>query len=143
MTQPVENNISNTMKKATKKISSHTPVETNLQNNLQDIDTLPVGVDRINNISQKEKALYESKVTRRKVYERIGELLDATKTVKGYDSDGNAVETIEPDLQRRKEGAELAMRAFGDSKEFLSVNTQVNNVMDVKSIIEAINSGKQ
>lgn len=143
MTQPVENNISNTMKKVTKKISSHTPVETNLQNNLQDIDTLPVGVDRINSISQKEKALYESKVTRRKVYERIGELLDATKTVKGYDSDGNAVETIEPDLQRRKEGAELAMRAFGDSKEFLSVNTQVNNVMDVKSIIEAINSGKQ
>lgn len=121
-----------------KKVSSHTPIKTNLQ----DTDTLPVGVDRINNISQKEKALYESKVTRRKVYERIGELLDATKTVAGYDSDGNAVETIEPDLQRRKEGAELAMRAFGDSKEFLSVNTKVNNVMDVKSIIEAINSGK-
>lgn len=99
---------------------------------------IPPTIDRVNNINQKEESLYRAGVTRRKVYERIGELLNATKRVVGYDSRGMEVVSEEPDLGRRKEGAELAMRAFGDSKEFLAVNTQVNNVMDVKAIVEAI-----
>lgn len=99
---------------------------------------IPTTIDRVNNITQKEESLYKAGVTRRKVYERIGELLNATKRVVGYDSRGMEVVSEEPDLGRRKEGAELAMRAFGDSKEFLAVNTQVNNVMDVKAIVEAI-----
>lgn len=107
----------------------------------ESVETLPSTIDRVNNIIQKEESLYKAGVTRRKVYERIGELLNATRKISSTDDNGIPQVTEEPDLQRRKEGAELAMRAFGDSKEFLAVNTQVNNVMDVKGIIEAINRG--
>lgn len=100
---------------------------------------VPPDADRINNISQKEVSLYKAGVTRRKVYERIRELLDSTKKVVGYDSKGMEVVTEEPDTDKRAKGIEYAMRAFGDMKEFVAVNTQVNNVMDVKSIVEAIN----
>lgn len=121
-----------------KKVSSHTPIKTNLQ----DTDTLPVGVDRINNINQKEFALYAVGITRQKAYKVLADGLVATKKVAGYDSRGMEVVSEEPDQDKRHKSVEAIMRLFGDSKEFLSVNTQVNNVMDVKSIIEAINSGK-
>lgn len=106
----------------------------------ESVETLPSTIDRVNNIIQKEESLYKAGVTRRKVYERIGELLNATRKISSTDENGVPQVTEEPDLQRRKEGAELAMRAFGDSKEFLAINTQINKVMDVKAIIEAIKS---
>lgn len=103
---------------------------------------VPSTIDRVNNINQKEESLYKAGVTRRRTYEVIGELLNAVKKISGTDDFGMPTMSEEPDLQRRKEGAELAMRAFGDSKEFLAVNTQVNNVMDVKAIVEAIARGR-
>ncbi len=106
------------------------------------VEELPTTIDRVNNINQKEESLYKAGVTRRRTYEVIGELLNAVKKISGTDDFGMPTMSEEPDLQRRKEGAELAMRAFGDSKEFLAVNTQVNNVMDVKAIVEAIARGR-
>lgn len=126
-------------KNKNKAISSKSPSEESVVNVV-----IPVEADRVNNINQKEAALYLSGVTRRKVYDRIGELLDAKTKVKvGCTSVGEEIWEERADLGRRKEGCELAMRAFGDSKEFLAVNTQVNNVLDVKSIIEAINRGSK
>jgi len=115
--------------------------ETNLcvpSSDLLTTNDVPTTIDRVNNINQKEESLYKAGVTRRRTYEVIGELLNAVKKISGTDDFGMPTVSEEPDLQRRKEGAELAMRAFGDSKEFLAVNTQVNNVMDVKAIVEAI-----
>lgn len=85
---------------------------------------LPLKADRVNNIIHKERAMYEAGVTRRRTYEVICELLTAVKRVVGYDSRGMEVVTEEPDLDKRKMGAELALKAFGDLKEMKDVGGQ-------------------
>lgn len=73
--------------------------------------------DKVNNVDSKELAMSRAKVTRRRTYEVISELLSAVKKVVRYDSRGMEIVTEEPDLDRRKQGAELALKAFGDLKE--------------------------
>jgi hypothetical protein len=79
--------------------------------------------------------MYASGVTRRRAYDVISELLCAVRRVVGYDSRGMEVVTEEPDLDKRRQGAELALKAFNDSKESVSVNTQVNNIVDVGGLL--------
>lgn len=81
--------------------------------------------DRVNNQGSKELAMSKAGVTRRRTYEVICELLSAVKRVVGYDSRGMEVVSEEPDLDKRKMGAELALKAFGDLKEMKDVGGQV------------------
>lgn len=87
-------------------------------------DSIPVE-DRVNNQGSKELAMSRAGVTRRRTYEVICELLSAVKRVVGYDSRGMEVVSEEPDLDKRKMGAELALKAFGDLKEMKDVGGQV------------------
>lgn len=103
-------------------VSSTPIVETAL--NPQVTDNIPVE-DKVNNQASKELAMSKAGVTRRRTYEVICELLSAVKRVVGYDSRGMEVVSEEPDLDKRKMGAELALKAFGDLKEMKDVGGQV------------------
>lgn len=105
------------------------------------VDTIPVSEvpvseaipveDKVNNQSSKELAMSKAGVTRRRTYEVICELLSAVKTEVGYDEKGRPVSTEVPDLDKRKMGAELALKAFGDLKEMkdLGNSTTYNTVV--------------
>lgn len=73
--------------------------------------------DKVNNQVSKELAMSRAGVTRRKTYEVICELLTAEKELVGYDKNGVEVRESIPDLDKRRQGAELALKAFGDLKE--------------------------
>lgn len=73
--------------------------------------------DKVNNQVSKELAMSRAGVTRRKTYEVISELLTAEKELVGYDKNGVEVRESIPDLDKRRQGAELALKAFGDLKE--------------------------
>lgn len=83
-------------------------------------------IDRVGNISQKELALSISGVTRRRVYEEIGGMLRAMKKVDRMNG-GVIVEEEEPDMVMRARGVELALKAFGDLKEFERVGGNVTH----------------
>ncbi len=91
-------------------------------------DELPVGADRVNNILHKEAAMHKSGVTRATVYNNIKLLLDASVETREFDADRKEwVTTSVPDLDRRKQGAELALKAFGDLKEMQRVEGAVTH----------------
>lgn len=90
---------------------------------LPESEIIPVE-DKVNNQSSKELAMSRAGVTRRRTYEVICELLSAVKRVVGYDSKGMEIVSEEPDLDKRKMGAELALKAFGDLKEMKDVGGQ-------------------
>lgn len=89
-------------------------------------DVITDDIDRVGNISQKELALSTSGVTRRKVYEEIGGMLRAVKKVERVDG-GMVVTSEEPDMVMRARGVELALKAFGDLKEFERVGGNVTH----------------
>ena len=95
-----------------------------------------VSVEKVGDISGKEVAMSKAGVTRRKAYEVIREMLEATKEVVSYNYKGEEVREIVADLDRRSKGVELALKAFGDMKDSVQVNTQVNNVFDVGELIK-------
>lgn len=99
-------------------------VETIPSSDIPAAEAIPVE-DRVNNQASKELAMSKAGVTRRRTYEVICELLSAVKRVVGYDSRGMEVVSEEPDLDKRKMGAELALKAFGDLKEMKDVGGQV------------------
>lgn len=107
------------------------------------VDRIPETADRVNNVTQKEEALYKSGVTRYKTYKVINELLSAMRIETTYTQDGEEIKTEVPDLEKRKQGAELALRAFGDSKESVAINTQVNNIFKAESILSEIKLAKE
>lgn len=84
----------------------------------ESIPTIP-DIDRVNNLAQKESAMAEAGVTRLKTYRAINNLLTATKTVEEV-VDGNVVKREIPDVAANAKGAELALKAFNDSKELQS-----------------------
>lgn len=116
-------------------VSSTPVVETAFPNQVPTSEVIPTAdsipsseipvEDRVNNQSSKELAMSKAGVTRRRTYEVICELLSAVKRVVGYDSRGMEVVSEEPDLDKRKMGAELALKAFGDLKEMKDVGGQV------------------
>lgn len=110
-------------------ISSKNPAEkNNKKNNLISVDksidriasvepSLNKVIDKIASVEQKEIAMAEAGVTRVKTYKVINNLLTATKTVEIL-KDGEIIKTEVPDVQANAKGAELALKAFNDLKEF-------------------------
>lgn len=99
-------------------------------------------IDRVGNISQKELALSTSGVTRRKVYEEIGGMLRAVKKVERVDG-GVVVTSEEPDMVMRARGVELALKAFGDLKEFERVGGNVTHNKVVYQWLNVQNNAEQ
>ncbi len=96
-------------------------------------------IDRVANIEQKELALSTSGVTRQRVYDEISLMLKAVKK-KEILKDGVLSVEEEPDMTVRSKGVELALKAFGDLKEFeRAVNTTHNKV--VYQWLQVNNSG--
>lgn len=87
-------------------------------------ESIPVE-DRVNNQGSKELAMSKAGVTRRRTYEVICELLTAVKVEVYYDYQGKECVRELPDLDKRRQGAELALKAFGDLKEMKDVSGQV------------------
>ena len=77
--------------------------------------------DQINNVAQKEIAMALSGVTRRKTYEVIARLLSATKWSEVTDAQGNTRWDNVPDLEKQRQGAEMALRVMGDMIEHKTV----------------------
>ena len=107
------------------------PIETKLakkkpkKNNLVTLEK--PDIDRVSSIEQKELALSSVGVTREKVYREIKGMLEAVK-VREELRDGEVVSIDEPDMAIRAKGVELALKAFGDLKEFdRAVNSVTHN----------------
>lgn len=89
-------------------------------------------IDRVGNIEQKELALSSANLKRIGVYRRIKEMLDAVE-VREEIHDGQIKKIEEPDMSMRARGVELALKAFGDLKEF---DRAVNNVTHNKVVYQ-------
>ena len=83
-------------------------------------------IDRVGSVEQKELALDKAGLKRVEVYRRIKEMLDAGKEVDEL-FEGKIVTTIVPDMAMRAKGVELALKAFGDLKEFDKAGSVTNN----------------
>lgn len=79
--------------------------------------TYTAGVDKINNLVQKESALGKVGVTREKAYAVIAKALDAKKWMDVVDEQGNVRRELVDDLEKQKWGAEMAIKMFGDMIE--------------------------
>lgn len=102
-----------------KKIDRVSSVDRSVNNN----------IDKVANVEQKERAMAEAGVTRVRVYKKINELLNAVKVVEEL-KDGQVVLTEVPDVTANAKGAELALKAFNDLKEFqAAVGTTHNKVV--------------
>lgn len=86
----------------------------------------PVIIDRINNIQQKEQALFNSGVTRLKLGETISQGLKAVK-IKENLVDGKIERVEEPDMPIRLKAAELGLNAYGDLNK-MNVVSEGNKV---------------
>ena len=83
-------------------------------------------IDRVGDVGQKELALSKAELRRIDVYRRIKEMLDAVD-VKEVLSQGMLVKTEVPNIAIRAKGVELALKAFGDLKEFDKAGSVTNN----------------
>lgn len=107
----------------TKKIKNNIPAEIPT--------TVPVlntkkNIDRIASVEQKESAMAEAGVTRLKTYKVINDLLTAVKIVETL-QDGQVIKTEVPDVTANSKGAELALKAFNDLKEFQASVGSIHN----------------
>lgn len=78
---------------------------------------LPVSIDKINNIVQKETQMKKSGLTRYKYLLVIAEGLEAMKMGDIVEDNGNVRRGMIPDVARRQWAAEKAMLLFGDAIE--------------------------
>ena len=77
--------------------------------------------DQINNVRQKEDAMSLSGVTRLKTYAVISRLLEARKYAEVTDKQGNVNWELVDDLEKQRQGAEMALRVMGDMIEHKQV----------------------
>lgn len=77
--------------------------------------------DQINNVAQKELAMSLEGVTRRKTYQVISKLLEAKKWSEVTDKGGNVRWEWVDDLEKQRQGAEMALRVMGDMIEHKQV----------------------
>lgn len=77
--------------------------------------------DQINNVTQKELAMSLEGVTRRKTYAVIARLLEAKKWAEVTDKGGNVRWENVDDLEKQRQGAEMALRVMGDMIEHKQV----------------------
>lgn len=75
-------------------------------------------IERVGDVGQKEIALDAAGLKRVRVYAEIKRMLEAVKVVEKMNSDGTITRSDEPDNAIRAKGVELALKAFGDLKEF-------------------------
>lgn len=73
-----------------------------------------IRTDKINNIVQKEIAMARAGVSREKTYAVISRLLGAKKWAEVVDKQGNVKTEWVDDLDRQRQGAEMALKAMGD-----------------------------
>lgn len=83
-------------------------------------------MERVGDVGQKELALSTAGLKRVAVYRRIKEMLDAVKVSEKL-VDGCIEQVEEPDMVMRAKGVELALKAFGDLKEFDKAGSVTNN----------------
>lgn len=83
-------------------------------------------MDRVGDVGQKELALSKADLRRIDVYRRIREMVDAVKSVEKI-VNGCVEKVDEPDMVMRAKGVELALKAFGDLKEFDKAGSVTNN----------------
>lgn len=102
-----------------------------------------VSIDKVGNVEQKEFRLSEAGVTRRFVYSKLRELLTATRREKSYDEEGNEVWAEVSDLVMQARGVEMGLKLFGDMKDGVQVNTQVNNVFDVSELVRKAKENRE
>lgn len=86
----------------------------------------PILFDKIASVEQKETALKTAGVTRELVYRGI---FDGLKAVKKTEKlvDGELITIEEPDETVRLKNRELALKAFGDLKEFQVTGSVTHN----------------
>jgi hypothetical protein len=78
----------------------------------------PDEVDRVADLTQKEKAAHKAGVTRYKYLKIIAEALEAEVVTREFDASKKEwVETRSPDEERRRWGAEQTGKFFSDFKE--------------------------
>ena len=80
-----------------------------------------IAPDQINNVRQKEDAMSLSGVTRLKTYAVISRLLEAKKYAEVTDKQGNVNWEWVDDLEKQRQGAEMALRVMGDMIEHKQV----------------------
>ena len=98
--------------------------------------------DKVGNVEQKERNLAAANITRLYTYKKIYEMMNAVKRVTAEDLDGKMVVlSEEPDMAIRAKGVEMALKCFGDLKEFERVvngnvtnNTVIYKWGDVKTV---------
>lgn len=92
------------------------------------MDTTPAitEIDQVNNITQKERALKRSGVTREKYMRVVADALVATKMGKAdKPNERGQYDLVEvPDIERQQWGAEMAAKFFSDLKELQPVPVQ-------------------
>jgi len=86
-----------------------------------DVVSSPAKRDQINNVRQKEDAMSFSGVTRRKTYDVIARLLEAKRWAEVTDKSGNVKYEYVDDLEKQRQGAEMALRVMGDMIEHKTV----------------------
>jgi hypothetical protein len=74
-------------------------------------------VEKINSLVQKESAMEKVGLRRQLAYNKIVEALNATRRTEYRDAEGNVLYREEPDFEKNKWGAEMALKAFGDLVE--------------------------
>jgi hypothetical protein len=78
----------------------------------------PTEVDRVGDLTQKEKAAHKAGVTRYKYLKIIAEALEAEVVTREFCPEKKEwVETRSPDEERRRWGAEQSGKLFSDMKE--------------------------
>lgn len=123
MIQRRKNPKKNIPSETTSKPDDNLPVQTRSIEELASAVITHPSIDRVNDIEQKEVAMSQAGVTRRKVYEHISSLLSAVVETREYDKDSKEwITTTVPDVEKRTKGTELALKAFGDLKEMQKVN---------------------
>lgn len=99
---------------------------------------------KINNISQKEEAMHYLGLTRKKYLIVIVEALESTIKTVLRDTEGNEVVSYEPDYDKRKWGAEQAMKLFGDAIQHVDANVRVtHSVEELLNVFEKAQKRKE
>ena len=75
---------------------------------------VPQDHDRINNVKQKESALYKAGVTREKAFAVVARSLEAKKWADVIDRQGNVKQEWVDDIDKQRWAAEMVAKYFGD-----------------------------
>ena len=99
------------------------------------VAVVPLSVDKINNIAQKELTLHKSGVTREKYMRWIAESMNAEKEEEYQDPiDGRYKKRMVPDKAQRNWAAEMTVKLLSDAAEVKIIDQPVNIQVTVNHI---------